>query len=230
MLPIFANAEYAHMLYAYGSCGGSATSVVQEYRRRSSMLRIPDRRVSSKVFSTLSERGALSSARVSSERARQHVEEQENILEMVQRSPTTCTRRLSTRLGVSRTRVWRTLNDDDLHPIHPQSVKSLHSLDNAMHLRLCHWLHTNHQLLPVILFSGEATFTRNEIKNTCYSHRWSHDNPHGILETNFQRRFSVSVWCGMIDDMLIGPVILDDRMTGRNYLDFLQNGLDSHSN
>ena len=26
----------------------------------------------------------------------------------------------------------------------------------------------------------------------------------------------------MIDDM-IGPVILDDRMTGQNYLDFLQN-------
>jgi len=26
----------------------------------------------------------------------------------------------------------------------------------------------------------------------------------------------------MINDMLIGPVILDDRMTGQNYLDFLQ--------
>jgi len=29
----------------------------------------------------------------------------------------------------------------------------------------------------------------------------------------------------MIDDMLIGPVILDDHMTGQNYLDFLQNEL-----
>jgi hypothetical protein len=28
-----------------------------------------------------------------------------------------------------------------------------------------------------------------------------------------------------MDDMLIGPVILDDRMTGHVYLDFLQNGL-----
>ena len=37
--------------------------------------------------------------------------------------------------------------------------------------------------------------------------------------------FSINVWCGMIDDMLIGPVILDDRMTGQNYLDFLQNEL-----
>jgi len=29
----------------------------------------------------------------------------------------------------------------------------------------------------------------------------------------------------MIDDMLIGLVILDDRMIGQNYLDFLQFGL-----
>jgi hypothetical protein len=40
-----------------------------------------------------------------------------------------------------------------------------------------------------------------------------------------QRRFSINVWCGMIDDMLIGPVILEDLMTGQNYLHFLQNGL-----
>ena len=41
------------------------------------------------------------------------------------------------------------------------------------------------------------------------------------VETNFQRRFSINVWCGMIDDMFIGPVILNDHMTGQNYLDFL---------
>jgi len=45
------------------------------------------------------------------------------------------------------------------------------------------------------------------------------------VETNFQRRFSIDVWCGMIDDMLIGPDILDDRVTEKNYLDFLQNEL-----
>ena len=80
-------------------------------------------------------------------------------------------------------------------------------------------------LLPLILFIDEATFTRNGINNTRNSHRWSHENPHGTVETNFQRRFSINVWCGMIDDTLIGPVILDDLITGQNYLDFLQNEL-----
>ena len=92
-----------------------------------------------------------------------------------------------------------------------------------MRLEFCHWLHTNRQLLPLILLTDEATFIHNGINNTCNSHRWSHGNPYGTVETNFQRRFSINGWCSMIDDMLIGPVILDDRMTGQNYLDFLQN-------
>ena len=42
------------------------------------------------------------------------------------------------------------------------------------------------------------------------------------METNFQRSFSISGLCGMIDDMLIGPFILEDRMIVQNYLDFPQ--------
>jgi len=46
-----------------------------------------------------------------------------------------------------------------------------------MRLEFCYWLHTNRQLLPLILFTDEATFTRNGINNTRNSHRWSHENP-----------------------------------------------------
>ena len=34
----------------------------------------------------------------------------------------------------------------------------------------------------------------------------------------------MNVWCG-INDMLIGPVIVEDRITGDSYLHFLQNDL-----
>jgi pullulanase/glycogen debranching enzyme len=81
------------------------------------------------------------------------------------------------------------------------------------------------QLLPLILFTDEATFTLNGINNTYNSHRWTHNSPHWTVETNFRRRFSVNVWYGIIDAMLTGPVILNYHMTGYNYLDFLQNGL-----
>ena len=95
--------------------------------------------------------------------------------------------------------LWRTLHEDDLHPFHPQPVQNLHTGDSAMRLEFCHWLHTNRQLLPLILFTDEATFTRNGINNTRNSHRWSHDNPHGTVETNFQPLF---LWmCGTVWSM-----------------------------
>jgi hypothetical protein len=125
MAHIFTNAEYADMLYVYGLCDGSATAAVEEYRRGLPMRRIPDRRVFSKVSNTLRECGTLPTARVSSERARQqHVEEEENILEMLQRSLATSRRKLSTRLGVSQTRVWQTLHKDGLCKIYTQETVS----------------------------------------------------------------------------------------------------------
>ena len=48
---------------------------------------------------------------------------------------------------------------------------------------------------------------------------------HTVLWKQIFNVVFLSMWCGMIDDMLIGPVISDDRMTGQNYLDFLQNEL-----
>ena len=127
---------------------------------------------------------------------------------MVRRSPTTSTRILSARIGVSRTRVWRTLQEDGLYPFHPKHVQNLHPGDSAMCLEFCYWLHTNRQLLPLLLFTDEATFTRKGICNSRNSHRWYHKNPHGNVETIFQCRFFINVWCGVIDAMLIGPVIL----------------------
>jgi hypothetical protein len=79
MQHILTNAEYSDMLYVYGFCNGSATAAVEEYHQRYPMHRIPDRRVFSKGFNTLCILGTLPSAHVSSERARQYVEEQEDI-------------------------------------------------------------------------------------------------------------------------------------------------------
>jgi len=79
--------------------------------------------------------------------------------------------------------------------------------------------------IPFILFTDEASFTRDGINNTHNSHRWSDKNPHAIVERNSQHHFSVNVWCGVIDNYLIGPAVLLNRLTGRMYVDFLQNEL-----
>ena len=57
------------------------------------------------------------------------------------------------------------------------------------------------------------------------SHVWADDNSHATMESNFQLRFSVNVWCAVLDDQLSGPFILEGRLTGEAYLRFLQEEL-----
>jgi len=151
---------------------------VDEYQRRYPLRRTPNRAVFTNVFCALRECGTLSSVHVPSERRSiQTVEEQEEIVSMVQRSPTTSTRRIASRLHVPRSRVWRTLHYDGLYPFHHQPVH-LHPGDDAHRLEFCHWLSHNRQLLPYILFTDEATFTRNGITNNRNCHNWAKDKPH----------------------------------------------------
>jgi len=76
-----------------------------------------------------------------------------------------------------------------------------------------------------ILFTGEAHFTRDGVNNTKNSHLWDRENPHGTVESNYQHRFSVNVWCGVIGDQLIGPYIFPHLLTGGIYVSFLQSEL-----
>jgi len=75
------------------------------------------------------------------------------------------------------------------------------------------------------MFTDEAQFNRDGVNNTHSSHVWADENPHATVESNFQQRFSVNVWCAVLDDQLIGPFILDGRLTGEAYLRFLQEEL-----
>ena len=149
----------------------------------------------------------------------------ENILEMVQRSPRLSTRRMASRIRVSRMQVWRTLREEDFYLYHDQTVQHLERGDHAQRMDLCHWIQVHPELLGVILFTDEASFTRDGVNNSRNVHTWSHDNPHETRVTNFRRRFSVNVWCGVIGNRLIGPFVFDNNLTGNTYEALLRNEL-----
>jgi len=114
------------------------------------------------------------------------MEEQENILDMVQCSPTTNMQRLSARIGVSRTCVWRTLHQDGLYPYHPEPVQNLHPGDSAMLLEFCHWLHTNRS--ASVMFTMPFTFSVAEYADMIYLYGFCDSNSvHVIAE--YQQRF-----------------------------------------
>src|SRR5215469_13392489 len=92
-------------------------------------------------------------------------------------------------------------------------------------LNFCKWFNGSRQLHFYIIFTNEAQCNRDGVNNTRNSHVWADENPHATVESNFQQRFSVNVWCAVLDDQLIGPFILEGRLTGEAYLRFLQEEL-----
>jgi hypothetical protein len=89
---VFTHADYADMAFVYVFCNGNALVACTEYSLRFPNRRVLDSRVFASVYIKLRETGALPSSHISSERANeQNVYEVENILQYVERSPTTST-------------------------------------------------------------------------------------------------------------------------------------------
>ena len=163
---VFSHTEYCDMHFVYVFCNGNARAAVDEYQRCFPDRKIPSRGVFSRIHQTMRETGCLPSVAVQSERdVVPMISTRENILEMVQRSPRLSTRRNASRIGVSRMQVWRSLHEENLHPYHLHRVQHLEPGDLAQLMDLFHWITAHSQLLSVILFTDEASFTQDGINN-----------------------------------------------------------------
>jgi len=87
-----------------------------------------------------------------------------------------------------------------MFPYHIQRFQLLEPADICSRLELCCWIDFNSHMFRNILFTDEAHFTRDGVNDTRNSHLLDRDNPHGTVESNYQHRFSVNVWCGIIGD------------------------------
>jgi hypothetical protein len=95
-------------------------------------------------------------------------------------------------------------------------------------MQFCECLHqhaADELFLHNILWTDEACLTREGVFKAHISHLWARDNPHAIRERGYQFRFSVSVWAGIVGDIVMGPYLLPDRLTAQRYRDFLGAGL-----
>ncbi|CAB0035511.1 unnamed protein product [Trichogramma brassicae] len=54
---------------------------------------------------------------------------------------------------------------------------------------------------------------------------WAAENPQWVRDVEYQDRWSVNVWGGIVGDRLVGPVILDATMNGDTHLELLQQRL-----
>lgn len=102
-------------------------------------------------------------------------------------------------------------------------------MQKTARLAFCNWLLgrcANDPNFPsIVLFTDEAGFTRNGVLNFHNLHLWRDENPHAVIPSRHQQRFSLNVWGGIINDFVIGPFFLPGRLTGAVYRQFLENNL-----
>lgn len=74
-----------------------------------------------------------------------------------------------------------------------------------------------------IIWTDESTFSTAGVFNRKNTRLWASENPGKIAEIKVQGRQSLHLWCGVLQNQIIGPIFLNENLTGRIYNDLLQN-------
>lgn len=220
----YSSRHIADIHFVYGLCNGNAASAVREYARRFPNRPTPNARTFVRIHLRLGENGIR---RPANERVRLvSPEEEEEVLRLITEDPRLSVRLIANRLNLSRWTVWRILKREGLHPYHFRRVQDIVEPDYATRSVFASWIsrrtRNDSNFLKRILWTDEATFTRSGITNHRNAHLWLAENPHAVRPSSFQHEFSVNTWAGIIDDVLIGPLILPGSMNGPRFLEFLQ--------
>jgi Transposase. len=226
----FTNQEYAEMHFIYGLCNGNATAARRTYIERYPQRRQPSTQLFTRIHRRIIETGSVVPRYIHCGRiARRLPAQDEQILRSFEQNPGESVRRAANQLQLSRMSVWRVLKENGLYAYHLQKVQHLMPEDLPRRLEFCRIILNHHQhnveFISSILFTDEATFTRDGLLNLHNAHAWSDENPHATIDSHHQHRFSVNVWAGIIGDYLLGPFFLPQRLDAVEYLNFLENHL-----
>lgn len=228
----YSSHELTDMLLVYGEAKQNAHEAVRIYHRKFPERRIPHKTIFENLLRRLRQTGSIKPPKFDSgrRRYRRTVQVEEAILDSVQNDPTTSTRIVASELGnISASSVLRTLQEQQLRPYHFTRVQELLPRDFGPRKEFCQWflrkLRHDRHFSRIVLFTDEASFTRKGIINFHNIHTWADENPNLLRIANSQYQFSVNIWAGIIDDEIIGPVVLPNRLNHESYLNFISNDL-----
>ena len=77
-----------------------------------------------------------------------------------------------------------------------------------------------------ICFREDVTFFLNGFLNKHNCKYWDNENPHVFREGNAQFRQKINVRAGIFGDDIVGPIFIEENLTGRLYLNILENVID----
>lgn len=148
-----------------------------------------------------------------------------NVLAFFEANPNNAINDLKEESGLSLGTIHNILKKHKFVPFRYRPIQTLVPGDQERRTQFCQWyinqVRLNHNFWRLILWSDESNFSNRGMYNRKNSHYWSRENPRLFRPCNPQRRFSVNVWCGLIDSRIVGPVFYQGALTGDRYVEML---------
>lgn len=206
----YSHQEKVEMLLIFGECRRNARDAVAVYAARFPDLPHPTEKNFERLVQRLLATGSFKIKKKQVINAPVVNENNEiTVLAAVENDPKISSRKISQETGISRGSVLNILHKHKFHPYHISLNQELYGEDFLNRRTFCTW--TENQILrdnnffKYVLFTDECSFRNNGSVNKHNLHYWSVQNPHWARERPTQRQWSLNVWGGIIDGLLIGP-------------------------
>ncbi|EFN89172.1 hypothetical protein EAI_12526, partial [Harpegnathos saltator] len=149
-----------------------------------------------------------------------------NIIASTIVEPCHSNRRREKDAGVNKFTINLIFKSNKFHPYRMELHQDLSNVDIKQRLAFCNWSRRQRENFHrCILFSEECTFKNDGELNTWNCRYWAPRNLHWLRTIDRQRVWKINVWCGIIDDQIIGPISFDDNLDCFRYVDLIEREL-----
>ncbi|XP_066157759.1 uncharacterized protein [Euwallacea fornicatus] len=223
--------ELTDMHLIFGKCDSNSRAARRCYQEIYPNRRIPSRKLFVSIDLRLRETGSLRNINKNAGRPRttRTVENEEQILRHFEQDNTLSTRRIGAMQNIPHSVVWRVAKEQALYPYHLLQVQELLPTDFGKRTTFCNWvlhkIERESDFAKNILFTDEASFTKDGVFNSRNNHKWSEENPRETVVTQSQNKFKINFWVGILGTKILGPVELPQNLNGGHYLNFLTHQL-----
>ena len=125
-------------------------------------------------------------------------------------------------VGIPQSTVSRILRSLNYHAYHITLTQALRSHHIFACINFCQWalqmVQNDPSFFRYVLFSDGSKFYSNGQLKRHNCHYWSDENPHWYRPMDHQNRWSVIVWCRIVNGYLIGHYFFDGNVDRHTYL------------
>jgi len=225
----FLKEELIDMIFVLGNSGKNCFLASRMYAAQFPERRHPEPISFSRLLERFLETGSVDYKKEERNKTVTNEENQLAVLLTVTENPNISQARVGEEVGISERSVQRILKMHHFHPYHIQLHQALSENDFQRRVEFCEWarlrLQGNRLFFMNVLFSDEATFHNNGCVNKHNFHYYATENPRIIREMDYQHRWSINVWGGIVGEHVVGPYFFNGHLTGERYLEFLTNDL-----